>query len=108
MFSLESPHRGDSTENTQYTIISIKKKFTLNNPKYVAMRFFSKGLKNEFETAKANEPLVFGPLKFYCNSILICSKKSFLSTFQYKRNVKAKYRKINYAEYVMLILQGSY
>ena len=31
---------------------------------------FSKGLKNEFETAVVNEPSVFEPLKFYC----ICFK----------------------------------
>ena len=30
MFSLESPHGGDSNEYTQYTIYSIKKKITLN------------------------------------------------------------------------------
>ena len=30
------------------------------------MGFFSKGLKNEFETAVVNEPSVFEPLKFYC------------------------------------------
>ena len=30
------------------------------------MGFFSKGLKNEFETAMVNKPLVFEPLKFYC------------------------------------------
>ena len=29
------------------------------------MGFFSKGLKNEFETARVNEPSVFEPLKFY-------------------------------------------
>ena len=28
---------------------------------------FSKGLKNEFETAVVNEPSVFEPLKFHCN-----------------------------------------
>ena len=28
---------------------------------------FSKGLKNEFETAVVNGPSVFEPLKFYCN-----------------------------------------
>ena len=27
---------------------------------------FSKGLKNEFETAVVSEPSVFEPLKFYC------------------------------------------
>ena len=34
MFSLDSPHRGDSNEYTQHAIINIKKKITLNYPKY--------------------------------------------------------------------------
>ena len=66
MFSLESPHRGDSNENTVYTIFNVNKMYTLNYPKSAAMVFFSKGLKNEFETAVVNEPSVFEPLKFYC------------------------------------------
>ena len=37
---LESPHRGDSSEYTQYTIFNIKKKITLNYPKSAAMGFF--------------------------------------------------------------------
>ena len=69
VFSLESPHRGDSNEYTQYTIFNIKKKITLNYPKTATMGFFLKRLKNEFETAVVNEPSVFEPLKFYC----ICS-----------------------------------
>ena len=70
VFSLESPHRGDSNGYTQYTIFNIKKKITLNYPKSAAMGFCSKGLKNEFETAMVNEPSVFDPLKFYCISKL--------------------------------------
>ena len=67
VFTLESPHRGDSNEYTQYnTIFNIDMKNTLNYPKSAAMGFFSKGLKNEFETAMVNEPSVFEPLKFYC------------------------------------------
>ena len=69
MFSLESPHRGDSNENTQYTIFNMNKKKILNYLKSAAMGFFSKGLKNEFETAVVNEPSVFEPLKFYCISL---------------------------------------
>ena len=38
--SLESPHRGDSNENTQYTIFSINKMNTLNYPTSAAMGFF--------------------------------------------------------------------
>ena len=77
MFSLESPHQGDSNKYTQYTIFNtIKIKITVNYPKSAAMGFL-KGLKNEFETAVVNEPSVFEPLKFYCthnNSLL----RSFL------------------------------
>ena len=34
VFSLESPYQGDSYEYTQHAIINIKKKITLNYPKY--------------------------------------------------------------------------
>ena len=40
MFSLESPHRGDSSEYTQYTSVTITKKITLNYPKSAAKDFF--------------------------------------------------------------------
>ena len=66
VFSLESPHRGDSNEYTQYTIFNIKKKTTQNSPKSADMGFCSKGLKNEFKTAVMKEPSVLEPLKFYC------------------------------------------
>ena len=64
VYSLESPHRGDSNEYTQYTVFNIKKKITLN---YLQLWVFcAKGLKNEFKTAVVNEPSVFEPLRFYC------------------------------------------
>ena len=66
MFTLESPHRGDSNEYAQYTIFNMNEKNTLNYPKSAAMGFFCKGLKSEFETAMVNEPSVFEPLKVYC------------------------------------------
>ena len=66
MFSLKSPHRGDSNEYTQYTIFNIKKKITLNFSKSSAVEFFFKGLKSEFEKAVVNDPSVFEPLKFFC------------------------------------------
>ena len=49
MCSLESPHRGDSNEYTQYTIFNIKKKINLNFPKSPAMGCFlgtQKGVEN--------------------------------------------------------------
>ena len=66
VFSLESPHRGDSNEYAQYTIFNIKRKITLNYFKSAAMDFFSKELQNEFETAVVVEPSVFEPMEFYC------------------------------------------
>ena len=69
MFSLESPHRGDSNEYTQHIIINIKKKITLNYPKYnnvCSCGTFSKGLENEIEIGMVNESSVLEPLKFYC------------------------------------------
>ena len=59
MFSLESPHGGDSNDYTKYSIFSIKKKFTLNYPKNMQLWNFSKGLQNEFEAAMVNKPSVF-------------------------------------------------
>ena len=66
MFSLESPHRGDSNENKQYSISQYERG---NYPKLAQICSYgvcSKGPKNEFETAVVNEPSVFEPLKFYC------------------------------------------
>ena len=40
MFSLESPHRGDSNEYTQYSVFNMNKKNTLNYFKSEAMGFF--------------------------------------------------------------------
>ena len=61
MFSLESPHRSDSDEYINYTIFNMKKEITFNYPKSAAMGFFSKGLKNEFETAMVIKPSLFKP-----------------------------------------------
>ena len=68
VFSLESPHRGDSNEYTQYTIFNMKKKNIIYYSKSAAMGFYSKGPKNEFETAVIKEPSVLEPLKFCCIS----------------------------------------
>ena len=77
MFSLESPHRSDSNEYTQYTIFNMKKKNTLNYTKSVAMGCFSKGLKNEFETSVVNEPSMVEPLKFFGIFIMKIAGKYF-------------------------------
>ena len=66
MLSLVSPHRGDSNKCTQYTILNTKKKKKIKLSLICSYGIFSKGLKNEIETAVVNEPSVFEPLKFYC------------------------------------------
>ena len=73
MFSLESPHRGDSNEYTQYTIFNMNKKEHHKLFQIYSYGLFSKGLMNEFETAVVNEPSVFEPLKFYCIAILFAN-----------------------------------
>ena len=65
MFSLESPHRGDFIEYTQYTIFNIKR----DSPLIILnlqLWDFCKRHKNEFEISVVNEPSVFEPLKFHC------------------------------------------
>ena len=74
MFLLELPHRGNSNEYTQHTIIIVKRKspeISQNTILYVAVIFFCEGLKNKFETAVVNKLSVFKPLKFYCICILL-------------------------------------
>ena len=66
MFSLESPHQGDSNEYTQYTIFNINTRNHPNLSQIGSYGIFSKGLKNEFETGVVDESSVFEPLKFYC------------------------------------------
>ena len=91
VFALESPHRGDFNEYTQYTVFQYEKENHPNYPKSAAMDFFFKGFKNEFERAVVNEPSVFEPFKFYCTfkytlkhcdcSMKKTKTKSFCSNF---------------------------
>ena len=80
MFSLESPHRGDTNEYTNYTIFNIqKKKIALNYPKSAAKGFFQ-GTQERVETAMVNEPSVFEPLKFYCILFLVSTELRYILT----------------------------
>ena len=65
MFSLESLHRGDSNEYTQYTIFQCEKENTLNDP-ICSYGIFPQGPQERIPRAVVNEPSVFEPLKFYC------------------------------------------
>ena len=71
MFTLESPHRGDSNGYTQYTIFSMNMTKLPKLSQICSYGLFSKGLKNKFETAVVNEPSLFEPLKFYCIRVAV-------------------------------------
>ena len=89
VFPLESPHRGDSNEYTQYIIFNIKQNITLNYPKSAAMGLFSEGLKNEFETAVVNEPSMFEPLYARSNTdILLATERDQRQQRKKKKNNK--------------------
>ena len=71
VFSLESRHRGDSNEYTQYTIFNVKE----NNRKLFQICSYgllSQGTQERIRKSRGNEPSVFEPLKFYC--ILLYNK----------------------------------
>ena len=57
MFSLESPHRGDSNENTQYTIYNVNKMNTLNYPKSAAMGFFFQGTQERVRNSRGKRAI---------------------------------------------------
>ena len=67
MFSLESPHPGNSNEYTHYTIFQyVKKKKNKHKLSQIcSYGIFSKGLNDGFETAIVNMSSVFEPLKFH-------------------------------------------
>ena len=53
MFSLESPHRGDSNKYTQYTIFNTKKEY---HPTSAAMGFFE-GTQERFRNSCGKEAI---------------------------------------------------
>ena len=70
VFSLESPHRGDSNEYIQHTIINIYKTITRNYPKYNNVHSYRSFFVRTQERVRnnrnvVNELPVFDPLKFY-------------------------------------------
>ena len=74
MFSLESPHRGDSNEYKQCTIFQYGKEIHPNFSQICSYRVsFSRGLRNGFDTAEVDGPSLFEPLEFYCSNITSAS-----------------------------------
>ena len=58
MFTLESPHRGDSNEYTQYTIFfNMEKKNTLNYPKSATLGFFFQGTQERVRKSRGKRAI---------------------------------------------------
>ena len=57
VFSLESPHRGDSNENTQYTIFNMNKRNTLNYPKSAAKGLFFQGTQERVQNSRGKRDI---------------------------------------------------
>ena len=51
VFSLKSPHRGDSNEYTQYTIFNVENRITLNYLKSAAMGFLFQGTQKRVQNS---------------------------------------------------------
>ena len=65
VFSLESPHLGDSNKYKHYTVFNIKKKGTVNYLKLAAMGFFQ-GTQERVQISFGKQLSVFEPLKVFC------------------------------------------
>ena len=65
VFSLESPHRGESNEYTQYTIFNTKKE---KRPKLfqISNGILFQGTQEGVRNSRGPEPSVLEPMKFYC------------------------------------------
>ena len=57
VFSLESPHRGDSNEYKQYTIFNIKKKNTLDYPKSAGKGFVFQGTQERVRNSRSERAI---------------------------------------------------
>ena len=78
MFSLQSPHRGDSNEYTRHTIFNMKKKTTLNYPKIAAMEFFQ-GIQEQVRNSRGKRAI-----SVRATEVLHCSLSFRRSSFAIK------------------------
>ena len=72
MFSLESPHRGDSNEYTQYTIFNMNKKDTINYPKSAAMGFLFQGTQERVLNGRGKRAISVRAIEVLLYIILNC------------------------------------
>ena len=65
VFSLESPHRGDSNEYTQHTISQYEKEISPKLSQICSSMIFQ-GTQERGQNSRGCKLSVFEPLKFYC------------------------------------------
>ena len=122
MFSLESPHRGDSNEYTQHAIINIKMKDTLNYPKYnnvCSFWIFSLGTQERVRKNRGHRAIGIRAIevRLYMQKLEVCFDEGALppvfivfsvSLRKKKQTTKftcAKSQKKNRPKYVILSFQ---
>ena len=72
--SLESPHRGDSNEDTKYTIFNIKQKINLNYPKSAGMGFFL-GSQERVRNSRGKRAISVRATEAFCLVSLVILKR---------------------------------
>ena len=75
VLSLESPHRGDSNEYTQYTIFNIKKKIILNFPQICSHGIFFQGTQLRVRNSQSKRVSRVRAIEVLLYDLLICSEK---------------------------------
>ena len=69
MFALESPHRGVSNENTQYTIFNMNKKNTLN----LQLRIFFQGTQERVRNSRGKRVISVRAIEVQLKYTLFCT-----------------------------------
>ena len=114
VFSFESPHRGDSNQYTQHTIINIKRKMALNYPKSAAMNYLFQGTQERVRNSRGKRAISVRATEILL--YLFCGKQNFIYiTFQRRQNksfnqlqkgvIKTKFRRYLQDKFVVSVCQ---
>ena len=114
VFSFESPHRSDSNEYTQHTIINIKRKMALNYPKSAAMDYLFQGTQEQVRNSRGKRAISVRATEVLL--YLFCGKQNFIYiTFQRRQNksfnqlqkgvIKTKFRRYLQDKFVVSVCQ---
>ena len=75
VFSLESPHRGDSNVYTQYTFVNVGNKITLNHLKSAAMGFLFQGTRERVRNSHGKRAISVRAIEVILYFWLACTNR---------------------------------